>query len=104
MILFGKGIKAKDVHLFDNNQVKRIIDIRNASDFKYSNIKGSRNISAQKLVSNPNAYIKQAEDYYVICYSGMTSRRVCSELKKQGVTNVISVKGGFGAYERTRKS
>lgn len=104
MLFFNKGLKAKELHDFDNSKIKNIIDIRSSSDFKNSNIRGSRNVQFNKLISMPQNYIKDNNHYYIICYSGVTSRRACSLLKKQGITNVTSVKGGYGGYERTKNN
>lgn len=100
MRLFGKVIKVDEVSSFDNKQLARIIDVRSKQEFKAGHIKGSKNIPFDKLVSNPQAVITSDDEYYILCHSGIRSKRAISALKKQGYTNLTNLKGGYSRYER----
>lgn len=100
MSIFQKKVKAKEVINFDKQQIKHLIDIRENLRFKEGHINGSRNVSMAKLLQNTSAFIKQDEEYYILCDSGFTSRNVISQLKKQGYSNLINVKGGYTGYQR----
>lgn len=102
MGIFKKRIKAKDVHNFNDEQLKNIIDIRENYDFRKGHIKNSRNINSVKLLNNPTNYIKEDKEYYIICYSGVKSKIVTSTLKKQGFNNITNLSGGFRQYEQTK--
>lgn len=98
MGLFQKSIKANELKTFSREQLKTVIDVRSNLEFKQGNVKGSINIPAEKLTANPSRYLQTDKQYYVICKSGMRSRGVASNLKRQGYTNIINVKGGYLAY------
>lgn len=100
MKLFGKAIKVDEVSSFDNKQLARIIDVRSKQEFMGGHIKGSQNIPFDKLISNPQAGIKTDGEYYILCHSGIRSKRAISILKKQGYTNLTNLKGGYSGYER----
>ncbi len=102
MSIFLKSIKAKEVINFSKEQQKNIIDVRENSEFKQGHMPNARNITMQKLLSNTSAFIKPEQEYFIVCASGMRSRSVCRQLKKQGITNVTNVKGGYFGYERSK--
>ncbi len=104
MGLFQRAIKVNEVYDMDANTLKRIIDVRTSSEYKMGHVKGSKNVPLEKLVSNPKAYIKDENDYYIICHSGMRSKRAISLLKKQNYKNLINIKGGYLTYERFRNN
>lgn len=100
MGLFQRAIRVNEVYNMESSQIKRIIDVRSTSEFKAGHIKGSKNVPLEKLVQNPKAYIKDNDDYYIVCHSGMRSKRAISLLKKQDYKNLINIKGGYLTYER----
>lgn len=100
MRLFQKAISPKQVLMFNKKQCARIIDVREIAEYKQASITGSKNIPLQKLVSNPKAFLKDNEEYYIICHSGLRSKRAISLLKKQGYTNLTNIKGGYITYAR----
>ncbi len=100
MGLFQKAIKVTDLNTMDASELARVIDVRSSLEFKQGHVKGTKNIPLEKLVNNPKAYIKDENDYYVICHSGMRSKRAISMLKRQGYKNLINVKGGYITYAR----
>lgn len=102
MSIFLKSIKAKEINSFNDQTRRMIIDVRSSNEYKSGHIKLSRNVPLEKLVTNPKAFLKSDEQYYIICASGMRSKRACRSLKKQGYTNIINVKGGFFGYEQSK--
>lgn len=104
MGLFQKSIKASELTSFSREQLKTVIDVRSNAEFKQGNVKGTVNVPAEKLTANPSRYLQTDKEYYVICQSGMRSRGVVSNLKRQGYTNITNVKGGFLAYARIQNN
>lgn len=104
MGLFQKSIKAGEVTEFDQTKLGRVIDVRSSGEYKQGNIKGTKNVPLEQLVSNPQSYIKDQQEYYIICQSGMRSKRAISLLKKQGYTNLTNIKGGYLTYARLQNN
>ncbi len=104
MGLFQKSIKVTEVKEFDRKQLGRVIDVRSTAEYKQGNISGTKNVPLEKLVANPTAYIKDQDEYYIICQSGMRSKRAVSLLKKQGYTNLTNIKGGYLTYARLQNN
>lgn len=100
MGLFQKSIKVTELNAMDASQLKRVIDVRTNAEYKQGHVKGTKNVPLEKLVNNPAAFIKDEGVYFVICQSGMRSKRAISLLKKQGYQNLINVKGGYLTYAR----
>ncbi len=99
-MLFKKGFKAEDLKQLDKQEVRYIIDIREGYETSTGMIKGSKNIPMNKLLANPQNYIKPGNTYYIMCQSGMRSKMTCNKLKKAGYTNIENVKGGYARYCR----
>jgi rhodanese-related sulfurtransferase len=74
-----------------------IIDLRSVEKYNFSHIPGSINISSDKLLLNPDLYIRKDLKYYVYCQHGITSRSVCNILCKLGY-NLVNIDGGFESW------
>ena len=74
-----------------------IIDLRSVEKYNFSHIPGSINIPSDKLLLNPNDYIRKDLKYYLYCQHGMTSRSICNILSKLGF-NVVNINGGFESW------
>lgn len=104
MKLFQKAIKASELTTFDKAKLARIIDVRSNLEYKQGNVKGSKNVPLEQLVANPSVYIKDQAEYYIICQSGMRSKRAISLLRRQGYTNLTNIKGGYTTYARIQNN
>lgn len=79
-----------------------LIDIREPYEYLGGSIKSAKNIPMQKLISEPSKYLKDEKTYYIICYSGSRSGRMCKYLTKQGY-DIVNVTGGYGSYVGTKR-
>lgn len=72
-----------------------IIDIRSIESYNNNHIPNAINIPFEKLIIEPNKYLNRMNNYYLYCRSGITSKKACEILLKQGylVTNI------YGGYE-----
>ena len=89
--------------MFDNISIENlaniinkinIIDIRSNEKFNSSHIPYAINIPFDKLILNPNKYLKLNGKYYLYCTKGKKSISLCTYLSKQGY-NVINISGGY---------
>lgn len=101
MFNFFKKTPSVSVKEIDNMTNKhRIIDIRTKKELmRYGKIKGIRNIEMQMLIKNPEKYLQQDKEYYLMCQSGVKSKKAVKELNKLGYST-ISLKGGYYYYTR----
>ena len=58
-----------------NNKIN-IIDIRSVEKYNNNHIEGAINIPFDKLLMNPNKYLKKNETYYIYCQRGIQSRKM----------------------------
>ncbi len=82
----------------DDFNKKNIIDIREGYEYKSGNIKGSQNIPMNKLLANPEKFLKKDETYYLICQSGGRSTSTWIGLKLKGY-KVKNISGGYNAWK-----
>lgn len=75
----------------------QIIDVRQPSEFKGGHIPGAKNVPLGKIADyTPNGKM------YVICQSGMRSKKAAKFLMKQG-HDVVNVRGGMMSWSGVRK-
>ncbi len=96
-----KKTPAVNVKEIDNIKNKhRIIDIRSKKELmQYGKIKGIRHIEMDKLLESPEKHMDKDKEYYLMCQSGIRSKKVVKKLNKDGF-NTINLKGGFYYYDR----
>lgn len=75
-----------------------LIDIREYYEFMSGSIKTAKNIPMSQLLSQPAYYLDRSKKYYIMCQSGMRSKKTVNALQKLGY-KVMDVKGGMGAYK-----
>lgn len=73
------------------------IDVRTPAEYKANHIKKFKNIPLHELAARTQE-LDAGKETYVICQSGMRSRKAAGILKKKGFEQVINVKGGMGSY------
>ncbi len=99
--MFGKKIpslSASEINTIKNK--RHIIDVRHPMELdRFGKLKGTRNIIHTELIANPEKYLKQEEDYYILCQTGIRSKRVCKKLIKKGYKG-MNIKGGYMGYSK----
>lgn len=71
-----------------------IIDIRNEQSYNNNHIPTAINISFEKLIVKPSAYLKPNEKYFLYCRTGSLSEKACRMLSNYGY-KVVNIKGGY---------
>ncbi len=74
-----------------------IIDIRENYIYRLGYIPTAKNIPMNFLLLNPNTYLDKSKKYYIYCDYGVSSKKVCDVLSKEGY-NVINLIGGYKDY------
>ena len=109
------GIKAWDVNdlhtmqsisserfssIYKQDNAIHIIDVRKASEYNSQHISGAQLAPLANLDKHHDKFTKSNENF-VHCAAGYRSVIAGSLLKKQGISNVINIEGGFGAIKKT---
>lgn len=74
-----------------------IIDVRESNEYKSGHIPQAKNVPLSKLQQQLTK-IPKNKDVYVICQSGMRSKRAYGILKQNGYTNLKNVRGGMMSW------
>lgn len=72
-----------------------LLDVREPNEYRGGHIKSARNFPLQDIHTYQG---KKAEPVYVICQSGMRSKRAASVLSQKGY-EAINIKGGMMSYK-----
>lgn len=90
-----KSINIKEINKINVNG--NLIDIRDRNSFILGNIPGSINIPYMNLIMNPEYYLSKNKVYYIYCSSGKTSKKIVSNLNREGY-NLVDLIGGYYEY------
>ncbi|WP_373737924.1 rhodanese-like domain-containing protein [Jeotgalibaca porci] len=97
--LFSKNAAITTKELENDLSEKTILDVRTPGEYRTGHISNAKNIPLDKIA----AYAGPTETpVYVICQSGMRSKRAAGILKRKGYT-AINVRGGMSQWTGTIK-
>ncbi len=82
-----------------NNQLVKVIDIRNNQTFRQGHILNSKNIPWQNQDEKVYKTL-QNEPFVLICQQAQTASQLAEKLKKQGFTQVQVLAGGISAWQQ----
>ncbi|AEB30956.1 rhodanese-like domain protein [Carnobacterium sp. 17-4] len=97
--MFFKTVSSISTNELEKKLVERpqIIDVREAHEFQGGHIPGAKNVPLGKIAHyTPNGKV------YVICQSGMRSKKASKSLMKQGY-DVVNVRGGMSSWAGAKK-
>ncbi len=101
------GEKIADIHQIDAAEFSKrykaeninVIDVRKPTEYEKSHLEKAKNIPLDFIQKHLNEFSKQNQ-YYIHCAGGYRSMIACSILKKNGIENIIDVKGGYSAISQ----
>ncbi len=79
------------------NKKPTILDVRMPGEYRHGHIPGSKNFPLNKIEQYKG---KTDDKVYVVCQSGMRSKRAATVLKKKGY-DVVNVRGGMSQWNGT---
>ena len=82
-----------------NNNDIIVLDIRDQADYAANHIEPSQHLDNANL-ANFIATADKDKAYAVCCYHGISSQSAVQYLKESGFKDVVSVTGGFTAWEK----
>ena len=95
-------ISVDELDTLISNGAVRVLDVREDWEFSRGRVPGAVNVPLKKLPLRA-PQLKHDKPYAVICESGSRSRGATNFLLDQGFEGVVSVKGGTGAWARTKR-
>ncbi|MEP0177011.1 MAG: rhodanese-like domain-containing protein [Paraglaciecola sp.] len=96
-----KDLGTHEATLLMNKEDAYILDIRSVAEFKKGHVLGSKQIKADLVNKADFSPLEKLKDkpIIVICAMGMTSKRTAAQMLKAGFENVVTLKGGFNAWQ-----
>jgi thiosulfate sulfurtransferase len=96
-----KQITVADAKSLIEGKDALMVDVRKPEDYAVAHVEGAVLADKKKVhevIENSN------KDRPVICYCyvGISSRVACKNLTKSGFTQVLNLKGGYGAWKKHR--
>ena len=82
------------------NNGTAVIDVRPAEQFATGHIVDARNILAADLDAAKEPLTKNKKGTVLVCENGASSAECAARLRKQGIDNVFSLKGGVMAWQQ----
>jgi rhodanese-related sulfurtransferase len=80
------------------NQGGRVIDVRQAEKFASGHIVDARNIDRETLLKSPEQIKKK--NTVLVCDTGADSGECVAQLRKKGMENVFSLRGGLEEWRK----
>ena len=77
-----------------------VVDVRPADKFASGHIVDARNIPEAELTEADKALAKNKKGTLLVCDTGSRSGACATRLRKQGMDNVYSIKGGIAAWQQ----
>jgi rhodanese-related sulfurtransferase len=96
----GKNVSPQGLSALVNQHNARLIDVRDAAEFKAGHISGSENIPYSRVSERLEELKKDLErPIVVICNIGQTAGAVGGQLKTAGLTQVYRLEGGISNWK-----
>ncbi|MEO8446014.1 MAG: rhodanese-like domain-containing protein [bacterium] len=87
------------IKMKDNSEAFNLIDVREDNEFKAAHIKGAKHIGRGILERDIHLHIPSPDEKIILyCGGGFRSALAAESLQKMGYTNVISMDGGWKAW------
>ncbi len=103
-ILNKRAVKELDQNEFHNGIRKaQVIDVREKVDYDYGHINGSRNIPMTMFRQRFQG-LRKDQPVYLCDANGIASYRATRILKKNGYTDIYTLKGGYKKWTGKIKS
>ncbi len=94
----GSLSPAMAVRLINNGST--VVDVRTADQFATGHIVDARNMPEAELLKSPDALAKHKKGTLLVCDNGARSSECAAQLRKAGIDNVFSIKGGVSAWQQ----
>lgn len=95
----GMAVSPTEATMLMNRENAKVLDVRNAEEFAAGRVPDALNIPLDKLGERAGEIAKLKEKPLIVCCAtGTRASRACSDLKKQGFTQIYNLSGGIDAW------
>lgn len=96
----GKSVTPQALTGLVNTKNARIIDIRDAAEFKQGHIAGSENIPFARMTERLDELKKDpARPIVIVCKIGQSAGAISGQLKTAGLAEVYKLEGGISNWK-----
>lgn len=96
----GQAVSPQALSALANRENARIIDVRDAAEFKAGHITGSENIPYARIAERLDELKKDLErPIVIVCNLGQVAGTVGRQLKAAGLTRVYKLEGGISNWK-----
>lgn len=78
----------------------KVVDIRERAQYEAGHIVDAINISASEIGEKPPKQLSNAKSVVVVCDTGSKSATAVTDLRKGGIENSFSLRGGIAAWQQ----
>lgn len=96
----GRTISAHDLTRLVNQQQARLIDLRNAPEFREGHITGSENLPFTQFSERTAEIAKAGKPVVLVCALGQTAGNAAQLLKKAGLEEVYRLDNGISGWRQ----
>lgn len=96
----GRTISAHDLTRLVNQQQARVIDLRNAPEFREGHITGSENLPFSQVAERAADIVRAGKPVILVCALGQVAGNAAQILKKAGVTEVYRLDNGISGWRQ----
>lgn len=82
------------------NQGGRVVDVRPAERFADGHIVDAINVQQDELLKSSASHIKKKKNTVLVCDTGAVSGECVARLRKDGLENVFSLRGGLEEWRK----
>lgn len=82
------------------NQGGRVVDVREEAQYAAGHIVDAMNIPATEIGEDPPRKLKNSKSVILVCDNGSKSASCAAVLRKGGLENAFSLRGGLAAWQQ----
>lgn len=96
----GRRVSPSELSRLANKEGARVIDIRNAPEYRDGHITGSENITFSAIANEAKAIASAGKPVVVVCSLGHSAGQAARTLKQAGLTEVYVLEGGISGWRQ----
>lgn len=96
----GRRISPADLTRLVNTQQARVIDLRNAPEFREGHITGSENMPFSQVADKAASIAQTGKPVIFVCAMGQTAGNAARAVKQAGLNEVHILSGGISTWRQ----
>lgn len=96
----GRRVSPTELSRLANKSGARVIDIRNAPEFRDGHITGSEHIAFSQIANDAKAIAEQGKPVVIVCSLGHSAGQAARTIKQAGLQEVYVLEGGISGWRQ----